>query len=164
MMLLALALLLAQTAAPQTPAVTTPAAIDASVRRAPIAFAFSKDAALIENSGSTNFEGFAIAVETSGSALIREPNGVRRGSISAATAKSLFSLLAANRRLGRIAVDHCMKPVSFGSTTTVTWRGQRTPDLSCGGSAAAQDLSRTAGAIERQLGVEPQRRGLRYPQ
>jgi len=137
--------------------------VDASVRRAPIAFTPSKDAALIENSGSTNFAGFEIAVEPSGDALIREPGGVRRGTVSRATAKWFFSHLDAARPLGRVAVERCMKPASFASTTTVTWAAQQTPDLGCGGSPAARELARTIGAIERQLGVTPQARGRRYP-
>ena len=56
-----LALLLTQTAPPSAPSPTT-AANDAGVRRAPVAFTPSNDAAIIENSGSTNFAGFKIAV------------------------------------------------------------------------------------------------------
>jgi len=145
-------------------ATATPApSAEPNVRRAPIAFRPSKDAALIQNSGSTNFAGFEIALEPNGDALVSEPGGVRRGTVPPTAAKSFFALLGANRRLGRIAVVHCMKPVSFASTTTVAWRGQRSPDLSCGGSDAAQALNRAAGAIERQLGVEPQPRNARYP-
>jgi hypothetical protein len=162
MLTIALALLLAQSA---PPVVTTPgAAIDTSVRRSPLAFAPSRDAALIENSGSTNFAGFDIAIEPNGAALIREPGGVRRGTVSQATTKWFFSHLAKDRPLAKLAILHCMKPVSFASTITVTWMGQHTPDLGCGGSPATSDLNRTVGAIERELGVVPQPRGARYPQ
>ena len=157
-----LALLLTQTAPPSAPSPTT-AANDAGVRRAPVAFTPSNDAAIIENSGSTNFAGFKIAVESNGSALVSEPGGVRRGTVSRATTKWFFSHLATDRPLDRLAVDRCVKPVSFASTTTVTWLGQHSPDLLCGGSGAATELNRTIGAIERQLGVVPQKRGLRYP-
>jgi hypothetical protein len=155
-----LALLLTQTAplgAPSSPP------NDVGVRRAPVAFTPSNDAAIIENSGSTNFAGFKIAVESNGSALVSEPSGVRRGTVSRATTKWFFSHLAADRPLDRLAFDRCTKPVSFASTTTVTWMGQHSPDLLCGGSGAAAELNRTIGAIERQLGVVPQKRGLRYP-
>jgi len=155
-----LALLLAQSAPPGAPS-SSPN--DVEVRRAPVAFTASNDAAIIENSGSTNFAGFKIAVESSGSALVSEPSGVRRGTVSRATTKWFFSHLATDRPLDRLAVDRCTKPVSFASTTTVAWMGQHSPDLLCGGSGAAAELSRTVGAIERQLGVVPQKRGLRYP-
>ena len=159
-----LALLLTQAAPPSAPSSAT-AANDAGigVRRAPVAFTPSNDAAIIENSGSTNFAGFKIAVESNGSALVSEPGGVRRGTVSRATTKWFFSHLATDRPLDRLAVDRCVKPVSFASTTTVTWLGQHSPDLLCGGSGAATELNRTIGAIERQLGVVPQKRGLRYP-
>jgi hypothetical protein len=169
MMLFALVLVLAQTATPPPPMVTTPsatsttAASDPGVRRAPVAFTPSKDAALITNTGSTNFGGFEIAVEPDGAALVREPSGVRRGTVSRATAKWFFAHLAADRPLGRMAILHCMKPVSFGSDTLVAWQGQTTPDLSCGGGPATQELNRTIRAIERQLVVVPQKKGLRYP-
>jgi len=163
-----LVLWLAQTnpAAPATAVplvVTTPSSIDTSVRRAPVAFTPSADAGLIENSGSTNFAGFKIALEPNGNALIGEPSGVRRGTVARATTNWFFSHLAADGPLERIAVAHCLKPVSFGSTTTVTWMGHVTPDLSCAGGPAAGELNRTVRAIERQLDVTPQKRGLRYP-
>jgi len=168
MTIIALLLWLAQAnpAAPATaapPVVTTPSSIDTSVRRAPVAFTPSTDAALIENSGSTNFAGFKIALEPNGSALIGEPSGVRRATVSRATAKWFFSHIAADGPLERVAVTHCLKPVSFGSTTTVAWKGHVTPDLSCGGGPAATELDRMVRAIERQLDVTPQKRGLRYP-
>src|ERR1700688_5331830 len=105
-----LALLLAQSAPPGAPS-SSPN--DVEVRRAPLAFTASNDAAIIENSGSTNFAGFKIAVESSGSALVSEPGGVRRGTVSRATTKWFFSHLATDRPLDRLAVARCVEAGSF---------------------------------------------------
>jgi len=142
----------------------TPAATDSPILRRPPpqAFVVPPDAALIVNGGSTNFAGFKIAVERDGTATYQQPSGVTQGRVSAATAKWLFEHLAADRPLDKLPSGQCVKSASFGSSTTIAWGGETSPDLGCPGDARVQELNRTVGVIERQLGVTAQPRNRRY--
>jgi len=48
-----------------------------------------------------------------------------------------------------------MKSASFGSSTTLTWQGAVSGDLSCGGGPTVAELNRTIGVILTQLRVTP---------
>jgi hypothetical protein len=121
-------------------------------------------AALIVNGGSTNFAGFKIAVSRDGAAVYQTASGIARGRVAPATAQWLFAHLAADRPLDKLPPGECMKSVSFGSSTTIAWNGETTPDVTCAGDARLQELDRTVGAIEKQLGVSQEPRNRRYPQ
>lgn len=143
---------------------TPPAQADAVRIAPPIAFAPPPDAAVIENSGSTNFAGYRIAVSPNGSALYAAPGGVRRGRVPLATARWLFRKLREDAPLSALGGTGCMKSVSFGTSTTIAWQGERSGDLSCGSSPAAVELNRTIGVIQTQLGVVPAPNNRRYKQ
>jgi hypothetical protein len=143
---------------------TPPAQADAVRIAPPIAFAPPPDAAVIENSGSTNFAGYRIAVSPNGSALYAAPGGVRRGRVTPATARWLFRTLRENAPLSALGGTSCMKSVSFGTSTTIAWHGERSADLSCGGSPGTVELTRTIGVIEKQLDVVPAPGNRRYKQ
>lgn len=49
--------------------------------------------------------------------------------------------------LDALAHGHCMRSASFGTTTTVTFGGAASPDLSCAPDPAARDLAGTVAAI-----------------
>ena len=155
-------LLLAATLAEVNPYPTPATApTEALVRRAPVVFPAWPEAAVIENSGSTNLAGYRIAVRPDGSAAYTTAGGVEHGTVSRATTHWLFAKLEAAGPLPDLAVRSCMKSASFGSTLTLEWRGARTPDLSCGGGPMAAELSRTAAAIVAQLHIRPGPRRVR---
>jgi hypothetical protein len=51
--------------------------------------------------------------------------------------------------LAKLAVDHCMKSASFGSTTIISYNGEDSPDVQCAGDAAGRALNADAEAIAR---------------
>jgi hypothetical protein len=119
------------------------------------------DTVTIVNSGSTNRPGFRITIDRSGAAELttsprkfgppeqrRQPEPIRQ-TLTRATVERLFADLAAAKPLTSLPPAHCMKSVSFGSTLTVAFGGEQTPDLSCGdgGNPAMRDLIRDANEI-----------------
>jgi hypothetical protein len=119
------------------------------------------DAAIIVNTGSTNTEPYTIVVTPDRKAVVTRGGTTVTKELSRATTRWLFSHLAAAAPLERLRMRMCMKSASFGSSTTIAYRGHRTPDLSCGGDPAANELGRTASAIEKQLGIMLQLRQTR---
>jgi hypothetical protein len=128
-----------------------------------MAAAPARENAVIVNSGSTNAMGYKISVWSDGTATLtmqhRDGSAVsapKAFDVRAATATRFFSDLAAARS-ARIATVPCMKSVSFGTTTRVTWQGWVSPDLDCPpkdslGDALVKDL----GEIIKAAGVGPQ--------
>jgi hypothetical protein len=110
---------------------------------------------VIRNSGSTNAGGYTIVLHPDFSADVATSGGIERKTVGAAQAKWLFAKLDAAMPLGSLAVARCMKSASFGSTTTIAYRGQVTPDISCAGDAAVRELSRTVAVIVGQLDISP---------
>jgi len=94
--------------------------------------------AVIVNSGSTNTEGFRIVVEQSGKAVYtqtprKSDTQVKSRSLDLpqALVKRLYSDLDAGKPLAELPGGHCMKSASFGSSLTIEFAGEKTPDLSC---------------------------------
>lgn len=162
---LAFAVLLAQT----TPLPTTStsasgapqATDDLSVRRGPattprmLGPGASNDPGdvTIRNSGSTNVPGYVVVVEPDGSASVTVAGTNVRRMVRAPQLRWLFLKLRAAGPLDALPPDRCMKSASFGSTTTIAYRGLVSPDLSCGDVPIERELARTAGVIVDQLGV-----------
>jgi hypothetical protein len=122
-----------------------------------------RDNAIIQNSGSTNTSGFTITVWSDGTATA----SVRGQADHAFTlqpdlrARFMRDLQAASTATA--PPRHCMKSASFGTTTTVLWRGWSSHDLQCpplppSVAALAEDVA----AIESAAGVTggPHRLGL----
>ncbi|MGA2713342.1 MAG: hypothetical protein ABSG41_09555 [Bryobacteraceae bacterium] len=117
------------------------------------------DAATIIDSGSTNRPGFRIVVDQSGvaeltstprkfGAPLEQTKPIRR-ILPRAAVERFHADLKAAKPLASLPAVHCMKSVSFGSTVTVAFGGEQTPDLSCGngGNAAMRNLIRDASEI-----------------
>ncbi len=101
------------------------------------------DAAVIVNSGSTNILGYRIVVRPNGAATVvldGVPN--RDQKLEAATAAAFFKDLAAAMPLGDLVAEGCMKSASFGSRTTIEYKGQRSPNVSCPMTGVGADLGR----------------------
>ena len=117
------------------------------------------DAATILDSGSTNRPGFRIVVAQSGLAELTsmprksgekpEPVEPLRRMLPAAVLNRFYGDLKTAKPLASLPAVHCMKSASFGSTLTVAFAGEQTPDLSCGdgGNAAMSRLIRDVNEI-----------------
>jgi hypothetical protein len=117
------------------------------------------DAATIVNSGSTNRPGFRIVVNRSGVAELTstprrfsvrqtQPEPVRL-MLPRALVETFYSHLEAAIPLGLLPAVHCAKSASFGTTLSVAFGKEQTPDLSCadGGNAVMRDLIRDTRQI-----------------
>ena len=125
--------------------------------------AFSSEntaAAVILNSGSSNFSGCRIVVERSGHAEYTptsrrytpqgQPPASQQRRIPEALVRRLYANLEAAMPLSSLPAQHCMKSASFGSTLIIEWSDSRTPDLNCGdgGDPKMRALIRSAKEIE----------------
>lgn len=112
-------------------------------------------AAVIENSGSTNFTGYRVVVMPDGAAtVVLGSRAPATGHVSAAQAGKFFADLKAAGPLDSLELEHCAKSVSFGTSTFVTWNGKRSADISCGGGPSATALLSDAQAIVVELHVQ----------
>jgi len=169
--ILALTALLAQ-AAPESSSAPSPAAsgMDGyTPHRLPMrnpTLAFGPNDAVIVNSGSTNFSGYTLVIHPDFSAEVAVNGVARQTAVLEADAKSLFAKLDGAMPLDSLAIGHCMKSASFGTTTTIAYHGKVTPDLSCGVDAAGRELARAAAVITSKLNIVPALRHSpsRYPQ
>jgi hypothetical protein len=133
----------------------------AAVTPQPSASPVPPDAAVIVNSGSTNIQGYRIVVRPSGAAtVVLDGVANRDQQLASATAAAFFKDLAAAMPLGNLVVEGCMKSASFGSRTTIEYKGQRSPDVSCPMTGAGADLGRDVERITNELHVLP---SSRYP-
>jgi hypothetical protein len=117
------------------------------------------DTATIIVSGSTNRPGFRIVVDQSGGAELtatarklstsQEQSKPIRRMLPRATVERFHADLSAAKPFTSLPEVHCMKSASFGSTLTVAFSGEQTPDLRCGdgGNVAMRNLSRDANEI-----------------
>jgi len=113
------------------------------------------DDAVIVNSGSTNYSGYTVVIHPDFSAEIAVNGKTRQATIPEAQAKWLFAKLEAAMPLDSLTMRRCMKSASFGTTTTIAYHGNVTPDLSCGAGATGGELARTAAVITSQLKIVP---------
>jgi hypothetical protein len=106
--------------------------------------------ALIRNSGSTNTLPYTISVKPDGSAVVTVgANAPEDRRLPLDQTQALFAELRAAMPLDVLTHGHCMRSASFGTTTTVTFGGVTTPDLSCAPDPAARDL---AGSVVKIVG------------
>jgi hypothetical protein len=117
------------------------------------------DTVAIVNSGSTNRPGFRILIDRSGVAEFTEISRGRAAqtektkpivlTISRALTDRLYADLEAAAPLASLPVPHCMKSVSFGSTLSIGFGAEHTPDLSCGdgGNPVVASLIRDCNQI-----------------
>lgn len=105
--------------------------------------------AVITNSGSTNTVGYEIVVSSNGKARY---NG-HPSHVGPAQAARLFHDLDAAGPLSNLKVNHGPKSASFGTSTYITYKTERSPDLSFGGDAHAAALKADIDAIIQALHV-----------
>lgn len=114
----------------------------------------TSDTAVILNSGSTNAIGYRIYISPSGEAHYFDGNGSGQGQLSKRLTKRFFRHLETAEPLSNLSVQSCAKSVSFGTTTTVSLGGERSPDISCPSEDdQVQDLDEDVTAIAKALNV-----------
>lgn len=123
------------------------------------------DSAVITDSGSTNTAGFRIEVGASGEAVYapkprRAGQGSRMGKqpvtrqVPSALLKRFFADLGNARPLASLPSQGCMKSVSFGTTLTIEYGDEKSPDLRCGdhGNAKLKALIQDSSEIIQLFG------------
>jgi hypothetical protein len=121
---------------------------------APGPSAIPKDAAVIINSGSTNTRPYRIVVLPDRHAFVTIDGGAAsEATLSKETGETFFKDLAAAMPLSKLAHQPCMKSASFGSTTYIEYKGERSPDLSCGSEGAGAKLAADVQSIATELKV-----------
>jgi hypothetical protein len=117
----------------------------------------SSSEAVVMNSGSTNTSGFRISIDKQGEAQYT-PMPRRFGATAHAEpvqrkipdelTQRFFLDLEAAKPLSGLPRGRCRKSASFGSSLTIEFGGERTPDLSCPNDCSLiQNLSRDANEI-----------------
>ena len=125
------------------------------------------DMAVITDSGSTNTAGFRIEVNPSGegvyTATRRRPSQLpdaqmkpRNRQIPSDVVKRFYADLDAAKPLAALPSQRCMKSASFGTTLTVEYRDQKSPDLRCGdhGDAKLKALIQSTNEVIRAFTTE----------
>jgi hypothetical protein len=118
------------------------------------------DFAVINNSGSTNSNGYMIQIwpDGAGSVAVQTREGrivsmLKPFKLPPTVAIQFFADLAAARNGGAATVP-CMKTVSFGASLRVSWQGWESPDLTCPPKDSLGDaLVRDVEAIDQTAGV-----------
>lgn len=122
--------------------------------------AFTRDGAVIRNSGSTNFTGYTIKVWSDGStwAVHSDRAGTQldapvSGNIPANLAQRFLGE-AKQAKQNHAISQHCMKSASFGTTTVVLYHGWTSADLECPGDGLTVALGADAHKIAALLKVQ----------
>jgi hypothetical protein len=107
------------------------------------------DVAVIEQSASTNRPGFSISVTRTGETTVRVGVTSRSTTVATVLAAHLYADIDRAGSLADLPAGHCMKSASFGSTTSITYNGRRSPDLQCAQNTLEHALKSDAQAISR---------------
>lgn len=118
---------------------------------------------VVTNSGSTNFGGWTLDINSNGSgSLTPSRNAPYYNCASRAypdntiMAQGLYSDLLQIGNLGNVPGHSCAKSVSFGSETNISFNNQASGDISCTGSsdpASYQKLWNDTKLMEQQLNL-----------
>ncbi len=116
------------------------------------------DRVILENSGSTNTEGYKIDVvreadrSVNASYSYRDRVGHEHGKIQGLAVNKplsarLYQDIETAGPLALLPVSHMVQSVSFGTSTYITYKGQRSPDLSYGSDYRVVALRNDVQAI-----------------
>lgn len=131
----------------------------------------------IVDSGSTNTSGFRIVVDRSGQADYKtttrknapqtdERSVNKHRQISRELVDRFYSDLEAAKPLSSLPEQRCMKSASFGTTMSIEFAGEKTPDLNCGdgGDPKLQAIIRDTNDIVQLFGTNEHVAPPRKPQ
>ena len=110
-------------------------------------------AAVILNAGSADVAGYRIVILPSGKATSVDGAGRWRGQLPGDLADRFFRDLTAAIPLSQLPATSCTKTAIAPLPTFVTFRGERSTDVSCRGNDKSSALSNDAQAIARTLYV-----------
>lgn len=111
---------------------------------------YNIETATIDNTGSTNTKGYSFTIESDGTAI---GDNLSLQIISKVIADNFFQDLHNAQPLSALPLRHGMRSVSFGTSTYVTYKGQKSPDLTFGGEGSADALKADVAAITQALHV-----------
>jgi len=118
------------------------------------------DYAVIENTGSTNTLGYMLRVAPKGAVLYRLGAAISPNThlnimkvVPTAQAKKLFSDLEAAMPLTDLPVRHGVRSASFGTQTYITYKGQKSPDLTFASDPRTVALKADIDSITKALHV-----------
>jgi hypothetical protein len=119
----------------------------------------------ITNSGGTNLIGYRLIIAPSGTTTFVSGDGNGSATLPSDLAEKLRHDVDAAKPLAALPMGMCAKSASFGSSTYMMVGGDRSPDLSCPGSAAGQALQSDVAAVTEFLHVHnvPRGRGRELP-
>jgi hypothetical protein len=119
----------------------------------------AKSPGMIINSGSTNTCPYTISVLPSGQATYTVCNTQGKGEISHPLTTKFFDDIKVAQPLSKLPFMPCAKSVSFGTTTKVNYRKQKSPDVSCpSNDAKVTNLFDDARSIQKALGFSTSKR------
>jgi hypothetical protein len=119
----------------------------------------SPQIAVITRSASTNRAGFSLVVRPTGAVTARLGTLTQVVHVGTGLVKQLYADLDRAGELDRLPAGHCLKSASFGTTTSIAYKGWSSPDLQCAQNSAERALQSDVDAISTQaLKGMPQRR------
>jgi hypothetical protein len=116
---------------------------------------------VINNSGSTNTAGWQLVINPDGSgAFVSQPGhpinyGSKEYPAGTFNITGITTIIDQFGGASKIPTGTCAKSVSFGTTTTITYNGSTSGDVSCltGTSVLSQELRLQIVSIEQKMGV-----------
>lgn len=118
-----------------------------------------RKAVVIDNTGSTNTTGYKVYVLSTGGVWytngrdISAPGPIDGTTLPKTQVKRLFRDLAAAMPLTSLPVRHGMRSASFGTLTYITYKGQRSPDLTFASDARMAALKADIDQIVKTLHI-----------
>ncbi len=109
----------------------------------------------ISDGGSTNRKAFSIVINFDDTTTVTQDGATRNATPTASSVSQLYNDILANVPLSNVAtLNGCTKSASYGSTTSLTYAGSSTQDISCPPSTTspAQTLFNDVEAIESEVG------------
>lgn len=142
--------------------ISVAAFVFAAVAAIGTAAATPTETAIIRNTGSTNFTGYTIKVDSTGQATAVHSMHAGRAidqPVSATLSKDLVDQFFRDlhtARMSKSVSQPCVKSVSFGTTTVVQYQGWTSPDLDCPGDGTVIALGSDAKKIAAALHIQGQ--------
>jgi hypothetical protein len=127
-----------------------------SIEKTALAETFSVTAATIHKSGSTNTLSWDMIVNRDGLVKITVEDNpeARENTIPDPLANKFFADLDAAMPINNLPTPDCLKSVSFGTVTTITYNNQTSPDISCPVNDHEKGLYTDVLQMEKLLGLD----------
>jgi hypothetical protein len=103
---------------------------------------------VVTDTGSTNRPGMRIMINENGPAMVEDRSGNKtKMNLDSELQSRFMKDVEAAAPLNEVNARRCAKSVSFGSRTFITYKGIKSPDLSCSGQTDP-----LAAALQKDLG------------